>query len=65
VPNVFGSDGPAVRSKDSRLVSGHSGARPVTPDLLRVHEVRVELAGDVTFQDAHDLADRLSFRDAA
>ena len=25
----------------------------------------VELAGDVTLQDAHDLADRLAFRDAA
>ena len=37
-------------------MSGHSWARPVTPDLLGVHEVRVDLAGDVAFQDAHDLA---------
>ena len=28
-------------------------------------EVRVELAGDVAFQDAHDLADRFAFRDVA
>src|SRR5436189_5782243 len=56
--------GPAVRSKDDRLVSGHSWARSATPDLSVAHEVRVELAGDVALQDAHDLADRLSFRDA-
>jgi hypothetical protein len=49
VPMVVGSDGPAVRWKDNRSVSGHSWARPVTPDLLRAREVRVELAGDVTF----------------
>src|SRR5712692_7199129 len=55
------SDGPAVRSKDNRSASGHSRARPVTPDLLRAHEVRVELAGDVTFQDAHDLAGGATF----
>ena len=30
MPNVFGSDGPAVRSKDNQLVSGSSWARPVT-----------------------------------
>ena len=46
-------------------MSGSSWARPVTPDLLRVHEVRVELAGDVPFQDAHDLTGREPFTDAA
>ena len=54
VPKVFGSDGPAVRSKDNRLVSGSSRARSATPDLA-AHDVRVELAGDVALQDAHDL----------
>ena len=65
VPNVVGSDGPAVRSKDNRSVSGHSWARPVTPDLLGADEVRVELAGDVSFQDAHDLAGCETFSSAA
>src|SRR5712675_1944622 len=58
------SDGPAVRSKDNRLVSGHSWARPVTPSLLGVCEVRVDLACDVAFQDAHDLAGREPFAGA-
>ena len=65
MPNVFGSDGPAVRSKDNREASGHSWARPVTPDLLCVHEVRVDLASDVAFQDAHDLACGTTFGDPA
>src|SRR5258705_615412 len=59
------SCGPAVRSKDSRSVSGHSWARPATPELSAAHEIGVELAGDVTLQDAHDLTDRLSFGDAS
>src|SRR6266481_5540863 len=59
------SDGPAVRSKDNRLVSGSSWARPVTPDLLGVHEVRVDLARDVAFQHAHHLAGRETFARAA
>ena len=29
------------------------------------HEVRVELASDIAFQDAHDLADGFAFGDAA
>src|SRR5579862_9288769 len=63
---VFGRGGPAVRSKDNRLVSGHSWARPATPELVSVaHELWVELAGDVALQDAHDLADRFALGDAA
>ena len=57
MPSVFGSDGPAVRSKDNRLVSGQfvGQARHSRSGQSR-DEVRVELAGDVALQDAHDLA---------
>ena len=66
MPKLGWSGGPAVRSKDNRLVSGHSWARPAAPDLVSVaHEVRVELASDVAFQDAHDLASGTTFSDTS
>jgi len=61
-----GSEWRAGRSFEGQLVaSGHSWARPAASDFSVAHEVGVELAGDVALQDAHDLADGLSFRDAA
>ena len=56
VPNVVGSDGPAVRSKDSQWRRGIRGPGPPLQSGSVAREVRVELAGDVSFQDAHDLA---------
>src|SRR5207245_11635874 len=49
----------------NRAGSGHWWGRSATPDGSVVDEMRVALAGDVALQDAHDLADGLSFRDAA
>ena len=47
------------------VASGHSWARPATPDLLTHCEVREDLAGDVALEDAHDLAFGSAFREAA
>ena len=50
MPNGVWSGGPAVRSKDNRLVSGIRGPGLPLQSCSVGHEVRVELAGDVTFQ---------------
>ena len=65
VPMVFGSGGPAVRSKDSRWRRGIGGPGPPLQSCSVAREVRVELAGDVTLQDAHDLASCETFTDTA
>ena len=46
----------ADRSKDNRSVSGSYRARPPLRSWLRVRQVGVDLAGDVTLEDADDLA---------
>ena len=56
VPSVFGSDGPAVRSKDNRCgVRQFAGQARHSRSWSVGDEVRVELAGDVALQAAHDL----------
>src|SRR5437016_5902840 len=55
VPRVFGSDGPAVRSKDSLWRRGIRGPGPSLQIGSVEREVGVELAGDVALQGAHDL----------
>ncbi len=56
MPRVFGSDGPAVRSKDSWYRRrGIRGPGPSLQICSVEREVGVELAGDVALQDAHDL----------
>ena len=64
VPRVFGSDGPAVRKKDSRWRRGIRGPGPPLLIWSVGHEMRVELAGDVSLQDAHDLAGGASFSES-
>src|SRR6266550_5834301 len=59
------SGGPAVRSKDSRWRRGIRGPGPPLQIVSFAHEMRVELAGDVTLQDAHDLAGGTSFGESA
>ena len=44
---------------------GIRGPGPPLPDLSVVDEVRVDLAGDVALEDAHDLAGGASFGEAA
>ncbi len=65
VPNVFGSGGPAVRSKDSRWRRGIRGPGPPLQIWSVAYEMRVELAGDVSLQGAHDLAGGASFGESA
>ena len=66
MPKVFGSDGPAVRSKDNQLwCQAVRGPGPPLQIVSVAHELRIELAGDVTLQDAHDLACGSTFGEAA
>ena len=65
MPGVVGSGGPAVRSKDNRWCRGIRGPGPPLQICLACREVRVDLAGDVTLEDAHDFAGRATFGGAA
>ena len=64
MPRVFGSDGPAVRWKDSQWRRGIRGPGPSLRIWSVGREVGVELAGDVALQAAHDLAGGASFGEA-
>ena len=63
--DVFASDGPTVRSKDNRWCQAVRGPGPSLQAVSAAYEVRVELAGDVAFQGAHDLACGTTFGDPA